>query len=363
MISTTGSLIGLDLTASESLSTLPVSLNVIASLCMTIPASFFMAKYGRRNGFLLATFLGIIGTSLVYIGVTGKQFYLFCMGIVFMGFVPGFGNYFRFAATEVSRPEIRSQAISFVLASGVIAAFIGPNLSSWGSQLPGNSDFSGGYLFLYPLYLLAIVLLLFLKIKKPAVPMNWKSGRSSVELFRKTKLSETISLGGISFVVMVLIMTATPLGMRHHHHQIREIAQVIQFHMLGMFVPSFFTGTLIKRFGDRKVMLSGTFLFIFCVLINFIDQTYLHFSVSLILLGVGWNFLYLGATTMLAENIEAVDQPKAQALNDFLVTGLAAISVAFSGKLYEIFGWANLNLISLPLVFLGIILILRWQKN
>lgn len=362
LFTSVNALIGLEISRSESLSTLPGSLMILAALILTIPASFFMARFGRRNGFLLGIVFGILGTSLSIFGVKYGSLAVFCVGTVFVGFMNGFSTYFRFAAAEVSHRDFKSRAVSLVLASGVIAALVGPNLYKWGLHIFGNPEFIGGFILTYPLFGAAIVCLLFLQTQKPA-PMNWKTGRSSVDLLLNTPLLKIIGLGSISYMVMVLIMTATPLGMKHHHFEMNDITQIIQFHILGMFVPSFFTGSLIKRFGDRKIMLSGSVLFLICAIINFSDQTFFHFAYALILLGIGWNFLFVGATTLLSYQIHSEDQPKAQALNDFFVTGSAALSVAVSGRLHEVFGWVNLNLAAVPLTVLGIVLILRKKKT
>lgn len=361
LLTSTNTLIGLNLTGSESLSTLPVSLNILAALILTIPASFFMARFGRKIGFIVGILLGIVGTSFVILGLSIKSFPIFCTGSIFMGFLTSFSTYFRFAAAEVSHRDFKSRAVSIVLASGVIAALIGPNLYKWGLILLSGSGFMGGFFLLYPIYFSALIIILFLNTGKPAA-MNWKTSKSTKELLFKTPLLKIIGLGSIAFVVMVLIMTATPLGMHHHHFNLEEITQVIQYHVLGMFVPSFFTGSLIKRFGDRKIMLAGSILFVLCIFINFLDHSFLHFTYSLILLGIGWNFLYVGATTLLSYQIHLEDQPKAQALNDFFVTGFAALSVAASGRLHEILGWVHLNLLAIPITVLGIILILRKNK-
>ncbi|HMZ57344.1 MAG TPA: MFS transporter [Leptospiraceae bacterium] len=361
LFTSVNALIGLEISGTESLSTLPGSLMILAALILTIPASFYMARFGRRSGFLLGLAFGILGTSLSIFGIEQKNLLLFCAGTVFIGFMNGFSTYFRFAAAEVSHRDFKSRAVSLVLASGVIAALVGPNLYKWGLQMFENLGFMGGFILTYPLYGGAVICLLFLRTEKPA-PMNWKTSRSASELFLHTPLLKIIGLGSISYTVMVLIMTATPLGMKHHHFEMNDITQIIQFHILGMFVPSFFTGSLIKKFGDRKIMTAGAFLFLICAIINFIDHTFLHFAYSLILLGVGWNFLYVGATTLLSYQIHSEDQPKAQALNDFFVTGSAALSVAVSGRLHEMLGWVNLNLMAVPLTLLGIALILR-KKN
>ncbi len=361
LMTSTNTLIGLDLTGSESLSTLPVSLNFIAALVLTIPASFYMARFGRKSGFLLGIFFGIVGTSFVILGLQTRSFPIFCVGSIFLGFLNSFSTYFRFAAAEVSHRDFKSRAVSLVLASGVVAALVGPNLYKWGLQLLTDSGFTGGFLLLYPLYAVAIIIILFLNTGKPAA-MNWKTSKSTNELLLKTPLFKIIMLGSIAYIVMVMIMTATPLGMKHHHFEMNDITRIIQFHVLGMFVPSFFTGSLIKRFGDRKVMLAGAVLFLLCAFINFLDHTYLHFAYSLILLGIGWNFLYVGATTLLSYQIHVEDQPKAQALNDFIVTAFAALSIASSGKLHEALGWVNLNLLAIPITILGIILILRKSR-
>ena len=245
LLTSTNTLIGLNLTGSESLSTLPVSLNILAALILTIPASFFMARFGRKIGFIVGILLGIVGTSFVILGLSIKSFPIFCTGSIFMGFLTSFSTYFRFAAAEVSHRDFKSRAVSIVLASGVIAALIGPNLYKWGLTLLSGSGFMGGFFLLYPIYFSALIIILFLNTGKPAA-MNWKTSKSTKELLFKTPLLKIIGLGSIAFVVMVLIMTATPLGMHHHHFNLEEITQVIQYHVLGMFVPSFFTGSLTK---------------------------------------------------------------------------------------------------------------------
>ncbi|HMV42671.1 MAG TPA: MFS transporter [Leptospiraceae bacterium] len=358
LMTSTNTMIGLEITGSQTLSTMPVAFNTIATLLLTIPASFYMARFGRKSGFILGILFALVGISLVILGISQKNFIIYCLGTIFIGFQSSFSTYFRFAAAEVVHRDFKSRAVSLVLASGVIAALIGPNLYKWGLSVWKDLHFIGGFILSYPLYFIAFSVILFLNTGKQAT-LDWKKSKSIKDLFLHTPLPKIIGIGSIAYVVMVLIMTATPLGMKHHHFEMNDITQIIQFHILGMFVPSFFTGSLIKRFGDRKIMLIGTFLFLICIGINFIDHTFLHFAYSLILLGIGWNFLYVGATTLLSYQIHPEDQPKAQAINDFVVTGFSAISIATSGSLHELLGWVNVNLIAIPITILGIIIIIR----
>lgn len=358
LLASTNTLIGLDITGSETLSTIPNAINTIAALVLTIPASFYMARFGRKSGFILGIFFALVGLTLIILGIMEKSFLIYCIGVALVGFQTSFATYFRFAAAELVHRDYKSRAVSIVLASGVLAAIIGPNLYKWGLSIWKELHFLGGFILLFPIYVLALFTILFLNTGKQTT-LNWEKSKSLKDLFLHTPILKIIGIGSISYIVMVLIMTATPLGMKHHHFDMADITQIIQFHVLGMFVPSFFTGSLIKKFGDRQVMLFGCFLFLLCIVINFIDHTFLHFAYALILLGIGWNFLYVGATTLLSYQISADDQPKAQAVNDFIVTGFSALSIATSGKLHEIIGWVNVNLIAIPIILLGIFIIIR----
>ena len=358
LFTATSTLISLSLIGSDSISILPIFVSIISSLIFIIPVSLLMALKGRKIVFLSGYVFAIISLVFFLNSINSKNFIQFIIGAFFLGISNSIGSYYRFAGVDVSSPDYRANAISFILAGGVISALIGPNLYKWGNQFFNWEGFLSGFLFQLPLYLLGLTLLFFVKIPK-AHSVDLTKSRKTIQLFRETSLFPIISLSVLSAVIMIFIMTATPLGMKFHHHNSDSITTIIQYHVLGMYVPSFFTGSLIKRFGIKKIMLLGIFFFFICIGINFIEHSFYHFAFSLILLGVGWNFLFISSTTLLTEKIESKDQPRAQALNDFLATGFGALAVAVSGKIHSEIGWVNLNLFTLPLIVLALFIILK----
>jgi len=350
-LTTTGALIGLDLTGSEALSTWPASISVLATVLVTLPASLLMGRFGRKPGFLIGFSFGVLGAILIVLGIMKKSFWLFTLGTGSMGMLFGFAGYFRFAAVELVDTSWRSRAISLVLAGGVIAAFLGPSLSKWGLNLVNGAMFAGGYILWVPLASLAVGIIVTMKFK-PVVRSQISIGKSFRYLLTHSKLPRLIILGTGAYVVMAMIMTATPLAMHHHHMGFEATTQVIRSHMLGMFVPSFFTGHLIRYLGVRTVIVTGAILYGVCIAINFMGVGYWQFLSSLILLGVGWNFLFVSASQLLTSQIEPEHQSAAQALNDFVIAGGIALSVAFTGKLHESMGWQWLNIATIPLVLI-----------
>ncbi|MFO1526705.1 MAG: MFS transporter [Turneriella sp.] len=350
-LTTTGALIGLTLSGSEALSTWPASAIVLTTLSVTIPASFFMARYGRKAGFLLGFAVGIGGALLAIAGITLGNFITFTVGAGMMGFLFGFAGYLRFAAVELVEPEWKSRAISLVLAGGVIAAFLGPSLSKWGLTLVSGAVFAGGYILWLPLALFGAVLISFARFK-PATQTQLSIAHSIRHLVTHATLPGVIVLGTGAYVVMAMIMTATPLAMHHHHMGFEATTQVIRSHMLGMFVPSFFTGHLIRYLGVRTIIVLGSALYAACIAINFMGIGYWQFLSSLVLLGVGWNFLFVAASQLLTARIAPEYQSAAQALNDFVIASGIALSIAFTGKMHEVLGWQWLNMVTIPVILL-----------
>lgn len=348
-LTTTGSLIGLTLSGSEAKSTWPAAVSIFATVLTTIPASLFMARYGRRAGFLIAFLAGVIAALLISLAVMRGNFLLFMSGTAAIGVMMGATGYLRFAAVELVDPEWRSRAISFVLAGGVIAGLVGPSLSKWGFGLIQNSPLGGGFILWLPFGLLAMAMIAVTRFNPPAA-RRVNIGESIQFLLAETNLLQIIFLGTAAFLVMAVIMTATPLAMHHHHLGFGSTTEVIRAHMLGMFVPSFFTGYLIRYLGHRVVIAAGATLYLVCIGINFIDIGYWNFMSALILLGVGWNFLFVSASQLLVQNIPAEHQGAAQALNDFVIAVGLAVSVAFTGQLHQSVGWHYLNIAALPVV-------------
>ena len=347
-------IVGLALAGHKSLATMPLALLFLAQMATTIPASLYMARVGRRLGFMTSALFGLAGAAVATVGVFNASFSIFCLGTTLIGMFNGFGQYYRFTAAEVAPEDYRSRAISYVLVGGVIAAFAGPNLANW-SRYSLSAEFAGSYACLIGLYLLAFGFASLLQIPKPAAVSRSQGGRALSVIARQPAYLVALASAMVGYGVMNFIMIATPLAMRGYAHAFSDTAFVIQWHIFGMFIPSFFTGHLIRRFGIANIMLSGVLLLGLCVWINFSGTTVTHFWSALVFLGLGWNFLFVGATTLLTETYSPAEKAKAQALNDFIVFGTVTITSFSSGAVQNSLGWQTINMAVIPfLVLVGI---------
>ena len=344
-------LVGMTLTSIKSLATLPLALLFLAQMATTIPASLYMQRVGRRLGFMTSAVFGITGAAIATIGVFKAEFSIFCFGTLFIGVFNGFGQYYRFAAAETAAEEYRSRAISYVLAGGLIAAFAGPNLAKWSRQLLAT-EFAGSYAILIGIYLLALGIAFFLRMPEPGETARATGGRSLGEVARQPAYLVAVASAMVGYGVMNFIMIATPLAMHDYAHPFSDTAFVIQWHVFGMFVPSFFTGQLIRKFGTANIILVGVLLLGLCVGINFTGIAVIHFWSSLIFLGLGWNFMFVGATTLLTETYFLNEKARAQALNDFIVFGTVTLTSFSSGAVQNILGWKTINMAVIPFLIL-----------
>ena len=354
-------LVGVTLSSIKSLATLPLALLFLSQMTTTIPASLFMQRVGRRLGFMTSAIFGLAGAAVATGGVFKADFSMFCFGTILIGVFNGFGQYYRFTAAEVSPEKYRSRAISYVLAGGVIAAFAGPNLANWSRQLLPE-EFAGSYASMTGLYLAAFFVAYFLQIPKPASASQKRGGRPLTVIARQPAYLVAVASAMVGYGVMNFIMIATPLAMQGYAHPFSDTAFVIQWHVFGMFVPSFFTGHLIKRYGSANIMLTGTLLLGFCVWINFTGASVIHFWGSLLFLGVGWNFLFVGATTLLTTTYQFSEKAKAQALNDFVVFGTVTLTSLSSGAVQQALGWQTVNMMVIPPLVL-IVLAILWVRR
>ena len=347
-------IVGLALAGHKSLATMPLALLFLAQMATTVPASLYMARVGRRVGFMTSALFGLAGSAVATAGVIYASFSIFCLGTTLIGMFNGFGQYYRFTAAEVAPEDYRSRAISYVMVGGVIAAFAGPNLANW-SRYSLSAEFAGSYACLIGLYLLAFGLASLLQIPNPAAVSRSKEGRPLGVIARQPAYLAAVASAMVGYGVMNFIMIATPLAMHGYAHAFSDTAFVIQWHILGMFIPSFFTGHLIRRFGTANIMLTGILLLGLCVSINFVGTTVTHFWSALVLLGLGWNFLFVGATTLLTETYAPGEKAKAQALNDFIVFGTVTLTSFSSGAVQHALGWQTINMAVIPfLVLVGI---------
>lgn len=354
--------IGLALASSPALATLPIGVQFAATLATVVPAAFLMKHLGRRPGFLLGAALGIAGSALAAYAIGIGSFVLFCAGLALNGTYNGFGTYYRFAAADAAGPLLRARAISYVLAGGVLAAFLGPNLARWTQHALAGADFTGSYLALAVVCALAFVALLFVRIPAPTAEERRSRGRPFGAIARQPAFLVAVLGGMISYGVMNLIMTSTPLAMHAHQYRFADAAFVIQWHVVGMFAPSFVTGSLIARYGVLNVMQWGAALCALCVAVNLASTALWAMWLALVLLGVGWNFLFVGGTTLLTETYRPEERAKTQSLNDLLVLGTTTVTAFSSGPLHHLFGWSALNTFVVPLLAL-VALALLWLKR
>ncbi|MCG8511560.1 MAG: MFS transporter [Rhodospirillales bacterium] len=350
MVIILGGLVGATLSPDPALATLPVSIMVLGTLSATLPASFVMKWVGRRNGFLIGVSFGFLGAVLTSVAVFVADFALFCFGGFFIGANAGFGQFYRFAAADTAPDMFRSRAISLVLAGGVVAAIAGPELVKKTQDFMAPIAFLGSYLTLTALPVLAACCLAFLDIPASTAGERRETGRPLAEIARQPAFFVAVLGGMVGYGVMSLVMTATPLAMIACGFGVHDAANVIQWHVLAMFAPSFFTGAIIARFGVLQVMLTGMILLGICVVAALAGIDFLNFGVALIALGLGWNFAFVGASTLLTETHRVSERAKVQGINDFLVFGSVAAASFSSGALLHWFGWDAVQLFALPFV-------------
>ena len=357
-------LIGKQLASHPALVTAPVASQFLGLILATLPAAFLMQKLGRKKVFVIGNVFGIIGALVAIQALLSASLLLFTLGIFLTGIAIGIAQQYRFAALDECRAESHAKAISVVMSGGVLAAFIGPNLAIWSQNWFSQNVYVGAFVGLAVLYVLALLLIVCLPLKQQTKSNQAAQNvRSYGELFQQPLFVAAITSGAIGYGVMVFLMTATPLAMHHHDYAFPDIAVVIQWHVLGMFVPSFFTGHLIKKHGLKPIIMLGCALLIISAIINLFGQSYVHFFTSLVLLGIGWNFTFIGATQLVSLTYRAEEKGKVQGMNDFLVFTTAAIASLFAGQTVETIGWMWVNLISLPLIVVAMLLIAKTRTQ
>ncbi len=364
ILATTAALVGYSLLVDKSWATLPTALQMTGTMAAIVPASFLMARLGRRNGFTIGAAIGGTGAAVAVLAIFLASFPLFCLGTTLLGSYSGFSAYYRFAAAETALPEFRGKAISLVMAGGVAAAIFGPEAAKWTRDLLAPVLFAGCYALIVMFCLASIVLLRFVVLPAAGAVSQSAPARPLRAIVGQPMFVMAASAGMIAYGMMSLVMTATPLAMLGCGLPFEDAAFVIQWHALGMYAPSFVTGHLIDRFGAPRVMLSGVILLGSCTAIALSGVALPQFWLALVLLGIGWNFLFIGSTALLTGTYSAAERAKTQAANDFLIFGMVALSSFSSGVVLNFFGWNAVNLLILP--FAGTILILllfyrRWQ--
>lgn len=352
-------LIGVQL-ASPALSTLPLAMQYLSTMLVLYPVARLISRYGQRPVFCGGALIGALGLAVAAAGIWLGSFVLFALAGGLIGIFNAVGQYYRFAAAEAVPLEQRSSAISLTLSGGVLAALAGPNLARWTKDAL-QPAFAASFLALVGVALLAAWLATRLRLAPPPAVINNTQPQAFAPLLRQPDFLLAVVVSVVGYALMNLLMTATPLAMMCSHLGFAETATVIQWHVVAMFAPSFFTGALIQRIGVLPVMLLGGACLLGCIAVAVNGETLPHFELALILLGIGWNFLYVGATTRLVECCPPAQKARVQAFNDSLVF-LAIAGVTFSsGSLVDHFGWQALNLYAaVPVLLMMLAILGRW---
>jgi len=361
---TLGGIIGSQLTPNPAFATLPVSVMVISIAATTIPATVLMRKVGRKPGFAFASLCSVLSLLLATYALSTSSFPIFIVAAGLFGINMAFTQQYRYAAVESVDAEHTPRAISFVLLGAIGGAMVGPELVKYGQFYFPSVQYAGTLSALMLLYLVQASLFFVLGPMRGDEPdHHLKAQRSVGEIIRQPVFLVAVLGGVTAYGVMTLIMTATPLSMHiNDGYSLEETAQIIRSHVLGMYVPSLFSGFLIEKLGIVKMMSFGCLALIVASVIGMQGHTYMHYWYALILLGVGWNFLYVGGTTMLTLTYSMNERFKAQAVNEFTVFGTAAAASLLAGTVIHLYGWYTLVLVPLPLLVL-ILASLFWVRG
>lgn len=359
---TTSALVGFALATDKKLATLPLAFQFLGMMCSTFPASLLMRRIGRRGGFYVGLSVGAVGAAIATYGIASSSFWTFTIGLFFIGVFSAFGQYYRFAAADVADASFKAKAISLVLAGGVVASFAGPNLARFAKDLLMDIEFAGAYLTVIVIFAASMVVLSFVRIPPPSAEETTGKGRPLRTIARQSRFRVAVLGATVGYGAMNILMTSTPLAMQGFGHAFADTAFVIQWHVFGMFAPAFFTGNLIKRFGVLNIMATGALLLLLCIAVGMPSTSVIGLWASLFLLGVGWNFLFVGGTTLLTETYVPNEKARTQGLNELIVFGTVSITALLSGVLYNSVGWMATNLLVVPFILLVLVAIF-WLKR
>jgi predicted MFS family arabinose efflux permease len=359
---TTAALIGATLTTDQSLATLPLAILQLATMLTTIPAAILLKQWGRKLGFSAGVLIGLMGAGLGVYAISANSFLLFNVATLLYGIFNGFVGYYRFTAADVATIAFRPRAISFVISGGILAALVGSPLAIWTKDwLP--ITFTGGFVAIALLQIVTLVVLSQIELPPLVQQTHQERGRKLSNIIQQPVFIVATLGSMFGYGVMVMLMTATPLAMVAVAHPFHSTASVIQVHVLGMFTPSLFTGFLIARFGVLTIILMGIVLNGLSVAINLAGTTMPHFFGALLLLGIGWNFMFIGSTTLLTQAYQPSERAKTQATHDFLMLSFVTLSTFLSGRFLKDWGWSGVNYTGLVLIGIAFIAVLYLQQR
>jgi MFS family permease len=353
VIFATGSIVGATLAPDISLATAPLSVYVVGIAAGTLPTGMISRAYGRRVAFIIGTGCGVVTGLLGAYAILHASFALFCCATFLGGLYGAVSQSYRFAAADGASAAYRPKAVSWVMAGGVFAGVLGPQLVQWTMDIWPPYLFAFSFMVQAAVALVAMAVLSGVDAPKPA-PSDLHGGRPLFEIARQPRFIAAALCGIISYPMMNLVMTSAPLAMKMCGLSISDSNFGIQWHIVAMFGPSFFTGALIARFGAPRIVALGLSLEAVGAMIGLSGITALHFWATLIVLGVGWNFSFVGASALVLETHRPAERNKVQAFNDFLVFGMMALGSFSSGQLLANYGWTAVNLVVFPPILLGL---------
>ncbi|MEQ9412462.1 MAG: MFS transporter [Cyclobacteriaceae bacterium] len=363
MVVFAGGLIGTKLAPVDKLSTLPIACMVIGTACAVVPATFLMKRLGRKRSFIFILIYSILISLLAAYTIYLQAFYLFCASTFLFGVTNACVMQFRFAAMESVTPELIPNAASSVLLGGIAAAFIGPEAAVFGKDL-FSTEFLGSFLILALLFATALVVLLGFKNPKIEFVEFENTPRTMKVISKQPVFWVAILSAAVGYMIMSFIMTATPVSMHvMDGHSLSQTKWVIQSHIVAMYLPSIFAAWIVKKLGITKMMIYGLIAYLICLAIAYSGHHLGNYWISLILLGIGWNFLFIGGTTLLPQSYLPNERFKVQAFNEFMVFGTQAIASLSAGWIVYAVGWETMLLFTLPIIFLQLIVILRWSPS
>jgi MFS family permease len=360
VIFATGSIVGAGLAPTPALATLPISVFVVGMACGTLPIGFIARRFGRRMAFMTGATSGILTGLLASFAVVESAFPLFCLATFFGGIYQAASQSYRFAAADSASDAFRPKAISWVLVGGVAAGVVGPNIVTYTMNLWEPYVFAASYLVQAMVALVSITVLLQVKAQvvtaKPA-----DDARPLSLIIRQPRFIAAVICGIISYGLMNFLMTSAPLAMKLCGHDVTDSNLAIELHVIAMYAPSFITGSLIARFGAPKIIIAGLALIVAAAIAGLAGTSVLHFWTNMILLGLGWNFGFIGASALVTETHRPSERTKVQSFNDFLVFGTMVVGSFSSGRILIDFGWATVNYVVFPLILIGIVALVRFH--
>jgi len=359
-----GGIVGAELAPRPGLATLPVSLAIVGLALTTVPAALLMRRIGRRAGFISSALVAASAAVFAGLSIVAHSFVAFCCAAALLGANVAFTLQYRFAAAESVPVERVSRAVSTVMLGTLVAAWLGPEIALLARHWIDGHEFAGSFLAVAVIYVLAAMVLTTLRrTVSPQHPEKPEPARPLAEILKQPTYVVAVLAGVIAYAVMSFIMTATPISMHViDGHGVHETTWVIQSHLLAMYLPSLVSGRLVARVGSRPTMVAGTLLMILCVLIDRQGHHLMHYWWGLVLLGVGWNLLFVAGTTLLTTTYRAGERHRAQAFNEFAIFGLQALASLLAGVAIQKLGWATLNLATLPLLGL-MLLVIAWARQ